>query len=88
MLSMDHTDSVHAVIPLPSADSFDHLVGARVERVGLRQPLKLKAAWLQCWTITVAPIFARAYRSTMSSLVNRIQPDDTAPPMFQGSLVP
>jgi hypothetical protein len=41
-----------------------------------------------CCTITVAPIFVRLYRSMMSSLDSRMQPEDTPPPSFQGSFVP
>jgi hypothetical protein len=63
--------------------------------LGLRQPQDLNtvtsrhgAGQGQRCTITVAPIFTRLYRSMMSSLVSRMHPDDTASPIFQGSLVP
>ena len=41
-----------------------------------------------CCTTTVAPILVRLYRSMMSSFDRRMQPEDTPPPSFQGSLVP
>ena len=39
-------------------------------------------------TITVVPTATRSYRSLMSSLVRRKQPDDTAWPMVSGSFEP
>jgi hypothetical protein len=39
-------------------------------------------------TITLAPIFTRPYRSATSSLVSRIQPDETRFPIVSGLLVP
>jgi hypothetical protein len=39
-------------------------------------------------TITVVPTATRSYRSLISSLVRRKQPDDTAWPMLSGSFEP
>src|ERR1700730_3882156 len=39
-------------------------------------------------TITLAPIFTRPYMSATSSLVSRIQPDETRFPIVSGLLVP
>ena len=39
-------------------------------------------------TITFAPSLTRSYRSTTSSLVSRIQPDETRFPIVSGLLVP
>src|ERR1700722_7057245 len=39
-------------------------------------------------TITLAPIFTRSYRPATSSLVSRIQPDETRFPIVSGLLVP
>src|SRR5262252_6831191 len=39
-------------------------------------------------TTTLAPTWTRLYRSITSSLTRRMHPDDTWPPMVDGSLVP
>src|SRR5262249_38120489 len=39
-------------------------------------------------TTTVAPVFTRLYRSMMSSLVSRMQPDEIACPIHPGWFVP
>ena len=41
-----------------------------------------ESPWVGASTTTIAPIFTRLYRSIMSSLVMRMQPEDTAEPIF------
>jgi len=45
-------------------------------------------ALLRARTTTTVPVLTRSYRSMTSSLVMRMQPDDTAAPMRSGWLVP
>ncbi len=54
-----------------------------IRAAGERRPLRAYRV-----TTTLVPIFTRLYRSTTSSLVMRMQPEDTAWPIDSGSLEP
>src|SRR5262249_11044052 len=62
-------------------------------REGNDAQLTLSAATAARWplisrTTTLAPTWTRLWRSITSSLTKRMPPDDTWPPMVEGSLVP
>ena len=72
--------------------AFAYLLARQAQRIGRRLTgediIGASARLSALITITLVPTFTRLARSVTSSLVRRMQPDDTRWPMVEGALVP